>query len=108
MSSSDPVSFISIIDNDEEICNKIKGAYCLEGVVEDNSVLQICKLIIFPRIKEFKIERDKKYGGDLKFNSYDDLERSFVNKELHPQDLKNSTGQHLVSIIKPIRNVFRK
>ena len=108
MSSSDPISFVSIRDSDDNINDKIKRAYCPEGVIEDNPVLQLCKLIIFPRIKNFKVERDKKYGGDLVFNDYDKLEKLFVNKELHPQDLKNSTSKYLSDIVGPIRKNFQK
>ncbi|MCD4666399.1 tyrosine--tRNA ligase, partial [archaeon] len=77
MSSSEKDSYISIRDDEKEIRAKLKKAYCLAGEVKNNSVLQIAKLIIFPSIKEFKIERDKKYGGDLKFNDYEGLEKEF-------------------------------
>ena len=108
MSSSDIGSLISIRDKDEDIKSKIKKAYCPEGVVKDNPILQISQLVIFPRVKEFKVERDKKFGGNLKFNNYNDLEKIFAKKELHPLDLKNSVAKYLVEILKPIRNAFGK
>lgn len=108
MSSSDPDSLISIRDKDDDIKNKIKKAYCPEGVIKDNPILQITQLIVFPRINEFKIERDKKFGRDLIFNNYKDLERSFAKKELHPLDLKDSLSKYLIDIISPIRKAFGK
>jgi len=108
MSSSDQNSFISIRDSEEEIKQKIKKAHCPEGAVQDNPILQISKLIIFPRIKEIKIERDRKFGGDLTFLNYESLEKSFVKKELHPQDLKNSVADYLIEILNPIRKAFGK
>ncbi|MBL7147820.1 MAG: tyrosine--tRNA ligase [Nanoarchaeota archaeon] len=107
MSSSEPNSLISIRDSDENIKNKINKAHCPEGEIKDNPILQISQLIIFPRINEFKIERDKKFGGDLSFNNYKDLEKSFTKKELHPLDLKNSVSKYLIEIISPIRKQFK-
>jgi len=106
MSSSDPSSLISIRDSEEEINKKIKKAHCPEGVAKDNPILQISQLIIFPRIKEFKVERDSKFGGDLIFKDYNELEKAFVKKDLHPMDLKNSLSKYLIDIINPIRKAF--
>jgi len=108
MSSSDESSLISIRDSEDEIKRKIKKAHCPEGIIENNSILQISKLIIFPRIEEFKVERDTKFGGDLTFKDYQELEKSFVKKDLHPMDLKNSLSKYLIDIINPIRKAFRK
>lgn len=108
MSSSDPSSSISILDSNENIKNKIKKAHCPEGISKDNPILQISQLIIFPRVNAFKVERDKKFGGDLIFKDYKELEKSFVKKELHPLDLKNSVSKYLIEIIIPIRKAFGK
>ena len=108
MSSSDESSLISIRDSEDEIKRKIKKAHCPEGMVENNPILQISKLIIFPRIKEFKVERDSKFGGDLTFKDYISLEKSFIKKDLHPLDLKNSVSKYLIDIINPIRKAFGK
>ena len=108
MSSSEPNSLISIDDSDENIKKKIKKAHCPEGIVKDNPILQILKLIIFPRFKEFKIKRDKKYGGDLSFKNYEELEKVFLKKKIHPLDLKNSISEYLIKIISPIRKQFKK
>ncbi len=105
MSSSEPSSFISIKDDENTIRNKLKKAYCPEG--KDNPILQIANLIIFPRIKKFKIVRPEKFGGDLSFDSFDKLEKEFYKKRIHPLDLKNSVGDYLVEIIDPIRKKFK-
>lgn len=105
MSSSEPSSFISIRDDEKTIRNKLKKAYCPEG--KDNPILQIANLIIFPRIKKFKIERPKKFGGNLSFDSFGKLEKEFYKKKIHPLDLKNSVGDYLVEIIDPIRKKFK-
>ena len=108
MSSSDPESMISINDNDENIKKKINNAYCPEGVIENNSILQIMKLIVFPRNNEITIKRSSRFGGDLQFKNYNDLERMFAMRKLHPLDLKNSCAEYLTEILTPIRKKFKK
>jgi tyrosyl-tRNA synthetase len=106
MSSSVKESMISISDSDEEIKSKIKKAHCTEGVVEENPVLSIVKLIIFPRYENFVIERPEKFGGNLKYSDYKKLEKDFSEKKLHPLDLKNSCSKYLCDIIGEIRKGF--
>lgn len=106
MSSSDKSSMISIRDTEEEIKKKLNKAHCPEGDIKENPVLAIVKLVIFPRHEKFLIERPEKFGGNLEFNCYSDLEKSFKKKELHPMDLKNACGKYLGEICGEIRNKF--
>ncbi len=104
MSKSRPESAVLIIDSDAEIRTKIRKAYCPARVIEDNPVIAIAKNILFRApIKEFVIERPEKYGGRLVFDNYLELERLYVNGEVHPLDLKNAVAEHLIDIIRPIR-----
>jgi tyrosyl-tRNA synthetase len=106
MSSSKPETLISVRDKPEDIKHKIKKAYCPEGEIKDNSILSIAKLIVFPRIKEFKVKRPAKFGGNVSFKSYDELERAFAAKKLHPMDLKSTLSEYLIKILEPVRKVF--
>jgi len=106
MSKSNADSAIFMTDTTEDINKKFKKAYCPEGVVEDNPVLEYCKYIIFEKIKQFKIERSKKFGGSISFKNYKDLERAFVAKELHPMDLKLATAKYIDEFLEPIRKHF--
>jgi len=106
MSSSVPESLISIRDNELNIKKKINKAYCRPGELENNPVLSIAKLIIFPKNNTLKITRDKKHGGDMFFKNYLDLEDSFESGKIHPFDLKNAVSESLEKIIKPIRNAW--
>lgn len=108
MSKSVPGSYVSVFDSYEEIKKKIQNAYCPEKVSEKNPVLQIARLIIFPRIKKFKVERAKKFGGHVEFFDYFELERAYVSGNLHPFDLKNAVAEYLEKIIKPIREKFKR
>ncbi len=102
MSSSIPDSNISINDTEEEIKRKIKKAHCpIEK--ENNPILDITRLIIFPYIKgkeEFTIERPEKYGGNKTYNEYNILEEEYLQKKIHPLDLKNSVAKYLIKILK--------
>ena len=107
MSSSDEGSFISIRDKKESIKKKVNKAYCKVGDVKNNPVLAIARLVVFPKFEKIKINRDKKFGGNLVFENYDKLEKSFEKGELHPADLKNAVGDYLEELIKPIRKGWK-
>jgi len=107
MSKSIQGSGISVTDSDSEISKAVMDAYCPERIVEDNPLLQIAKLIVFPRIKSLKIERLKKFGGNIEFDSYETLEKTYNEGKLHPMDLKSSMSKELIAIITPIRKNFQ-
>ncbi|GIU68500.1 MAG: tyrosine--tRNA ligase [Candidatus Pacearchaeota archaeon] len=107
MSSSIKESLISIRDTEEKIKEKINKAYCKRGDLENNPVLAIAKLIVFPKFKEIEIKRKKEYGKNITFKSYLDLERDFEAGKIHPSDLKNSISEYLERIIKPIRENWK-
>jgi len=108
MSKSKPESCIFIHDSKEEIRKKIKKAYCPEGIAEGNPILEMCKYIIFPEYSNMVIERDKKYGGDIEFDDYAQLKKMFVDKEIHPLDLKNAVISYINKILEPVRKYFEK
>jgi len=105
MSSSKPETTIFITDSDDSIRKKIIEAYCPKGVVEANPIIEIVQYIIFGRIgvKELKVEREKKYGGDVVYKNYQEVKEDFIKERLHPLDLKKATAEALIKIIQPIR-----
>ncbi len=104
MSKSIPGSGISFQDSYQEIKKSINEAYCPEKETKDNSILQINKLIVFPLLKNLKIKRPDKFGGNKNYEKYKLLEMEFMEGKLHPLDLKNATIEALEEIIKPIRD----
>lgn len=113
MSKSNPDSAIFMTDTTEDIKRKINKAYCLEGDTKDNPVLEYCKYIIFESfdrlgIHSFTVERPEKFGGNVTFNTYSDLEKAFENKQLHPQDLKQTVVGYLDALLKPVRTHFEE
>ncbi|NON62222.1 tyrosine--tRNA ligase [Acidianus sp. RZ1] len=103
MSKSKPETAIFVTDTEEEVESKIKAAYCPKGVIEFNPVLQIDKLIVFSNFNSFTIERESKYGGNITFNTYGELEKAFAEGKVHPMDLKTATAKMLNQILDPIR-----
>ena len=109
MSKSKPDTCIFIHDSPDEIRRKIKQAFCLEGETEFNPILNWIKYIIFrDEYSKLEIKRPEKFGGDIIYNSYKELESDFVKKNLHPMDLKNSVAEKLIQILEPARKHFEQ
>jgi len=106
MSKSNPDSAIFMTDTEEEIKRKLRKAYCPEKQVHENPVLEYCKYILFEKFKELKVERAAKFGGDISFASYKELEKAFAKGEIHPLDLKNMTANYVNQLIDPVRKHF--
>ena len=49
------------------------------------------------------MERDEKFGGDLEYESFEELVKDFVSGELHPLDLKKSVAKYLNNILRDVR-----
>ncbi len=108
MSKSNPESSIFIHDSQEEVKRKIRKAYCPEGELVGNPIIEICRYIIFNNMDEMTISRPEKFGGDLQVNGYSELEDAFSTGQLHPQDLKKSVANYLSEILEPVRDYFKK
>ncbi|MFC1691314.1 tyrosine--tRNA ligase [Nanoarchaeota archaeon] len=108
MSKSKPDTAIFMTDSEEEIKKKLNKAYCPEGEVDDNPVLEYAKYLIFENFDSLKIERPEKFGGNLEFKSYEELEKAFADKQLHPMDLKQATASYVNEMIQPVREHFEK
>ena len=109
MSKSKPDSMISIHDPPESVKNKISKAFCPAKQIDSNPILEICKFVILPELKNdiFLIERPEKFGGNIELNSYDELEKAYLDG-LHPLDLKNTTIKYINGILEPIQKYFEK
>lgn len=111
MSSSEVSSKIDLLDNSKIVCKKISSAFCEEGKIENNGILAFVKMVLFviPQIETegFWIRRSEKYGGDVLFKNYLELESSFIEKKIHPSDLKLSVSNTLNLLLQPIRDYFK-
>lgn len=110
MSASEAGSKIDLLDSPEEISAKIKKAYCPEGDLKDNGIMTFMKYVIMvpkeDKGEKFIVERPEKFGGNAEYSNYEDLEKDFADKKLHPEDLKNALTKELVGILAPVRELF--
>jgi tyrosyl-tRNA synthetase len=106
MSKSNPDSAIFMTDSEEDVKRKLKKAYCPEGQVNENPVLEYCRYILFEKFRELKAERPAKFGGDVSFGSYDELEKAFAQKKIHPLDMKSMTARYVNQLVEPVRKHF--
>jgi len=106
MSASVEESKIDLLDDKETVENKINKSYCKEGDI-NNGLLSFVKYIIMTikgdKGEKFIIERPAKFGGKKEYSSYENLEKDFAEKKLHPQDLKNAVAKEINELLGPIR-----
>ncbi len=109
MSKSIPNSAVFVNDTPDEIKNKVISAFCPEGNVSINPILDWAKFIIFRNENSsIFIERKPKFGGNKEFNSYDEIENAFLSKSLHPLDLKLGVADKVIDILEPVRKHFEQ
>lgn len=110
MSKSDPSSGVFIFDSPDQIKEKVNNAFCPEGEVEFNPILDWVKHLIFYDLASqgpaLRVQRDPKWGGELSYDSYEALEKDYADKKLHPQDLKNAVSEWLIQKLEPARIYF--
>ncbi|MFH0714290.1 MAG: tyrosine--tRNA ligase [Candidatus Diapherotrites archaeon] len=109
MSKSIPSSAVFIHDSPEEIRSKLNKAFCPEKETEFNPVLDWTKNLLFrSENSSLHIERPAKFGGNIDYASYSELESGFAQGKLHPMDLKNAVADGFVQFLKPARDHFEK
>jgi tyrosyl-tRNA synthetase len=108
MSSSKKNTMFPLHADPSRIRETVKDAYCPQGETEDNPVTEIARFFIFGADRRLEIERPEKYGGDVSYESIEELEEDFESEELHPQDLKNAVAEELVQRLEPVREKFKE
>lgn len=106
MSSSIANSKIDLLDDEETVKKKINKADCVEGN-PNNGIIAISQYLFFVMKKDknekFLIERPKKFGGDIEYSKYEEMEKDFIEKKLHPMDLKNAVAREINILLKNFR-----
>jgi tyrosyl-tRNA synthetase len=112
MSKSDPDSGIFIHDSREDILRKLKGAHCPAKELEGNPVLDLLRLVVFPRIAlaggALHVSRPDKFGGNKAYAAYAEAAADFAAGALHPMDLKAAVADALDQQLQPVRAHFAK
>ncbi len=106
MSSSIESSKIDLLDDEETVKKRINKADCVEGD-PNNGVMALLRYLIFvlknDKKEKFKVERPEKFGGNVEYSSYEEAEKDFVDKKLHPMDLKMAVAKELNFLLKKFR-----
>lgn len=106
MSASDEKSKIDILDDEKSVRSKIQGAECIPGNSK-NSILSFVKYVLMTVKKDnnekFIVKRSKEHGGSISYQNYEEIEKDFLEKKLHPLDLKNTVADEIINILKPIQ-----
>ncbi len=108
MAKSIPGSAILVHDPPEQIRDKIRSAYCPPRETEDNPVLDIVRLILMPQMGSLEIQRPAKYGGNIRFEKYEEIKSAYASGQLHPQDLKDSVAKSLSDRLEGVRRELGK
>jgi len=106
MSKSKPDASILLNDSPNEVERKIGKAFCPAKEAEGNPVLELARLILFPRLGRLAIPREAKFGGDVMYASFPELAKAYVGGELHPKDLKEGVTRGLNEVLTPVRRHF--
>lgn len=107
MSKSVQNTAVFIHDSPEIIEKKIMKGFCPEKSVELNPILDWIKNIVFhDQNNSFTLHRPSKYGGEISYYSYKELENDYKNGLIHPLDLKKAISSYLIKILEPVRKHF--
>jgi len=105
MSKSRPETAILIHDTPEEIARKVEKAFCPPKDTEDNFVTEVARLILLPK-GPLRVARPEKFGGDVTFETFEDLAKAYRVGDLHPKDLKAAVASALADRLAPVRRYF--
>ena len=105
MSKSDPNNAIFLHDTAASLPKKLEKAFCPAKQVEGNPVLEYARHLLLPR-GPLKVERPSKFGGDVTFREWRDLEKAWTDGALHPADLKRAVGYGISQLLVPVHRYF--
>ncbi|MBS3135090.1 tyrosine--tRNA ligase [Candidatus Woesearchaeota archaeon] len=107
MSSSIEATKIDLLNDEETIRKKINKAECTVGN-PDNGIMALLKYLIMiikeDKKEKFVVERPHNFGEKIEYSNYNEIERDFMNKKLHPLDLKNAVAKEIVLLLKHFRD----
>jgi len=106
MSSSIEATKIDTLDGEKTVKKKINKAECVPGDI-NNGLMALLKYFIMvlkeDKKEDFIINRPEKFGGEIKYSTYQEIEKDFITKKLHPMDLKMGVADEINAILKNFR-----
>lgn len=62
--------------------------------------------VVMPWSGKFSVHRNEENGGNRDYTEYEEVEKDYVEGNLHPGDVKPALARHLNEILKPVRDHF--
>ena len=108
MSKSNPDNTIFMDDTEADVKRKINKAFCEEGNIVKNPLLDWIKHIILPINNIFIIPEDTKWNEpEIKYDDYITLENAFRDKIIHPNRLKLGMINSINGLLKPVQTKLK-
>ena len=124
MSKSDPSSALFMEDSAEDICEKIKSAFCPpygeKETVKDSTGKSVERLVVNPCLEYFKwivfsegvtvvVKHEGLRKGDsVTYPSFSDFEQAYQQGLISPQVLKATLSDCINTLLQPVRDHFEK
>jgi tyrosyl-tRNA synthetase len=108
MSKSNPDNTIFMDDTEADVKRKINKAFCEEGNIDKNPLLDWIKHIILPISGSFIIPENTKWNEpETRYYDYMTLENAFKNKIIHPNRLKLGMINSINGLLKPVQTKLK-
>jgi tyrosyl-tRNA synthetase len=105
MSASVEASKIGLLDDKKTVQKKVNLADFEEGN-PDNGTMAFFKSIAFVLLEDkgekLIVKRPEKFGGNLEFKTYKELEKAVKEKSIHPLDVKNTAAAQITNLLSEI------
>ncbi len=106
MSSSVRNTKIDLMDDEKTVESLLNKADFIEGD-SNNGVMALLKFLIFVRKNDFNekfiVERPEKWGGNLIYSDYLEVEKDVLEKKVHPLDIKVGVAKEINILLKNFR-----
>lgn len=109
MSSSEDQTKVDLLDTPKRIRKKIGKAFCEDGNPQCG-LMDFVKHVLFPinilrrGSGVFHIDRPEQYGGNIQYETFEELISDFTQKKLSSVDLKSGVSQWLIQLLENTRN----
>ena len=107
MSASVEASKISLMDTPETVQKKVKSADFVAGDPNNGTMAfleKIAFVLLQDKNEKLIIKRPEKFGGNLEFESYKELEKEVTEQSIHPLDVKNSVAAQITNLLSGIES----
>ncbi|MBV8195065.1 MAG: tyrosine--tRNA ligase [Candidatus Dormibacteraeota bacterium] len=107
MSKSDPQAAVFVHDSPDDIRAKVRRAFCPPDSADFNPVMDWIDKLVFGVIGgPLQVQRSAQNGGDVSFDSFNDVREAYLGGTLHPMDAKEALSTAIIDLLEPARRHF--